>query len=164
MQVKSLRILGKIIFVGNGRVGKTSIAKRLRLGIYNKDEDSTHGIRIIPWKLKLNQETGTSSGETIALNMWDFGGQDIYHATHRFFMTYRALYVLVWDCRTEEKMEKEPEKFMPYQYWLDKIRSLSGNSPILLVQNKIDKKKCGVDKQNQLQGRIQCPGIFKCEC
>ncbi len=30
---------------------------------------------------------------------WDFGGQDIYHATHQFFLTNRGLFLLVWNAR-----------------------------------------------------------------
>ena len=35
--------------------------------------------------------------------MWDFGGQEIYHATHQFFLTRRSLYVLVDDTRKDDK-------------------------------------------------------------
>ena len=42
------------------------------------------------------QEWKIGSGDDeIRLNMWDFGGQEIMHATHQFFLTKRSLYVLV---------------------------------------------------------------------
>ena len=33
--------------------------------------------------------------ETLGYYVWDFGGQQIYHATHQFFLTKSSLYVLV---------------------------------------------------------------------
>jgi len=30
-----------------------------------------------------------------SVNIWDFGGQEIYHATHQFFLTHRSLYLLL---------------------------------------------------------------------
>ncbi|NJO90657.1 MAG: hypothetical protein HC831_18130 [Chloroflexia bacterium] len=39
----------------------------------------------------------------------DFAGQDIYHATHRFFLSQRSLYALVSDERKENT---------DFKYWL----------------------------------------------
>ncbi|MBT4627428.1 MAG: hypothetical protein HOC63_12145, partial [Rhodospirillales bacterium] len=50
------------------------------------------------------------------------------HATHQFFLSHRSLYILVLDGRRDEKTE----------YWLKNIESFGGNSPILIVMNKID--------------------------
>lgn len=65
---------------------------------------------------------------TIKARFWDFGGQEIMHATHQFFLSHRALYVLVLDGRKEEDSE----------YWLNFIKSFGGDSPVLVVMNKID--------------------------
>ena len=35
------------------------------------------------------------------LAVWDFGGQEIYHATHQFFLTDQSLFVLVWSARAD---------------------------------------------------------------
>src|SRR5205823_5260439 len=62
---------------------------------------------------------------------WDFGGQQIYHATHQFFLTDQALYLLVWNARTEYKQGR-------LGYWLDAIRARAPHSPILLVATHLD--------------------------
>jgi len=64
----------------------------------------------------------------IKLRLWDFGGQEIMHATHRFFLSKRSLYILVLDGRKDEKTE----------YWLNHIESFGGASPVMVVLNKID--------------------------
>lgn len=124
----------KLIFVGNGRVGKTSLTKRLVSDDFDPEEKSTHGIRIEKWPLEL------ADGRTVQVNIWDFGGQEIYHNTHRFFLTNRALYILVWDIDSQIDAEDYPEKeenFI-FDYWLENVSGLSEKSPVLVVQNKIE--------------------------
>lgn len=47
----------------------------------DKHEASTEGIVIKNWKIPMK------SGNHFVVNFWDFGGQEIYHATHQFFFT-----------------------------------------------------------------------------
>jgi hypothetical protein len=62
----------------------------------------------------------------MTLHAWDFGGQEIFHDTHRFFLTDRALFVLVWNVRAGHKAGK-------LEYWLDAIHARAPESPVLLV-------------------------------
>ena len=74
---------------GQGRVGKTQICRRLRDEDYDGDEPSTHGILVTSADLP--------SGEPpVRLNIWDFGGQDLYHGTHALFLRTSAVFLLVW--------------------------------------------------------------------
>jgi internalin A len=111
----------KVLLVGEGGAGKTSLVKRLLGEAFDADESQTHGITITPWQAR-------PSNEDITVHFWDFGGQEIMHATHQFFLSKRSLYILVLDSRREERAE----------YWLKHIESFGGNSPILVVLNKID--------------------------
>lgn len=111
----------KLIVVGDGGAGKTSIANRLLGKPFDPHQGQTHGIHIHPW-------VTTCTGRPVKLHLWDFGGQDIMHATHQFFLSQRSLYMLVLDGRTEQ----DP------QYWLKHIESFGGQSPILVALNKID--------------------------
>jgi internalin A len=70
----------KLIIVGQGGVGKTSLVKRLISDTYSPTEAKTEGIRIRKW-------TPSDDTNTVTLNIWDFGGQEIMHATHQFFLT-----------------------------------------------------------------------------
>ncbi len=72
------------------------------------------------------------------MNVWDFGGQEIYHATHQFFLTRRSLYVLVDDTRLNDKFASDPG----FKEWLDWIEVFAGDSPVLIFQNeKADRSK-----------------------
>ncbi|WP_375562611.1 COR domain-containing protein [Bernardetia sp. OM2101] len=143
----------KIILIGNGSVGKTQVATRLEQGEkfeFNKKHDSTHAISL----LKKNIECEFLE-EGLNLTIWDFGGQDIYHSTHRLFMKTRAVFLLVWDIEnevnkfhvvkdSEGKILKDSKgndikfKNEELNYWLSYISYFAKNSPILVVQNKID--------------------------
>ncbi|MGG6264822.1 COR domain-containing protein [Leptolyngbya sp. AN03gr2] len=114
----------KLILVGYGNVGKTSLVNRIIHKTFDPDSRKTEGIQITEWNLRLN---GT---EDIKLNVWDFGGQEIMHSTHQFFLTERSLYLLVLNGRQSHE-DSDAE------YWLELIQSFGGSSPVIIVLNKI---------------------------
>ncbi|MDB9465450.1 COR domain-containing protein [Dolichospermum circinale] len=122
----------KVLLVGQGTVGKTSLVKRLIKNTFDANESKTNGINIENWRLEVNQQT-------IRLNIWDFGGQEIMHATHQFFLTKRSLYLLVINAREDEQQNR-------LEYWLKIIQSFGGDSPIILVGNKTDEHPLDLDK------------------
>src|SRR5271157_2293461 len=127
----------KILIVGEGGAGKTSLLRRL----YQPDEplptesETTRGIAIYRNEFKLK------NGRIFRLNVWDFGGQEIYHATHQFFLTRRSLYVLVDDTRKDYKSVSDEG----FKYWLDLIEVFGGNSPTLIFQNEKDGRSKAID-------------------
>lgn len=114
----------KMVIVGQGHVGKSSILNRLINDAYSEG-DSTEGIDIASWFF-------SKGGEDYKLNVWDFGGQEIYHSTHQFFLTELSLYLLVWDALAEDEYGR-------IDYWLKTIQSLASDSPIIIVVNKCDR-------------------------
>ena len=128
----------KMLIVGEGGAGKTSLLRRL----YQPDQpmptenESTKGIAIYRHTFLLQ------NGRTFRLNVWDFGGQEIYHATHQFFLTHRSLYVLLDDTRTDDKSVQDPS----FSKWLGLVEVFGGGSPVLIFQNE----KSGRSKQIDL--------------
>jgi internalin A len=128
----------KLILVGRGAVGKTSIVNRLVHETFT-DEKKTEGIKITEWSLKVGEKR-----DKVRLNVWDFGGQEIMHATHQFFLTERSLYLLVLSGR-------EGVEDADAEYWLKLIQSFGGgNSPVVVVLNKIKEHPFDVNR-NALQ-------------
>lgn len=125
----------KLIFIGSGFVGKTSLINMLTQSTYNPNEQKTDGIQITDWHIN-------RGGDSIKLHVWDFGGQEIMHATHKFFMTGRSVYVLVINPRTEDKYGDSE-----LEYWLKLIRSYAGKEvPIVVCINKCETHKIDVPK------------------
>jgi internalin A len=140
----------KVLFVGQGSVGKTSLIKRLITGEYNPQENKTEGIDINKWKVMVNERE-------VQLNVWDFGGQEIMHATHQFFLTKRSLYVLVLDSR----LEKEENRV---DYWLEKIKSFGGDSPVIIVGNKTDQHPLDINQGGLSKKYTNIKAFYEVSC
>jgi internalin A len=121
--------ISKLLVVGEGGVGKTSLLRALRGKPFQVQQSSTHGIEIKSLKLV----HPTRKRVTMTLNTWDFGGQEIYHATHQFFLTNRSLFLLVFNAR----LGFEQGKLL---YWLKTIRANAPESPVILVATWIDER------------------------
>jgi small GTP-binding protein len=130
----------KFLIVGEGGAGKTSLAKKIEDEKYElqTDEKSTEGIDVIQWKFQLD------NGKEFRVNIWDFGGQEIYHQTHQFFLTKRSLYALVADTRQDNT---------DFYYWLKVVELLSDNSPVIIVKNEKQERQCEVNER-QLRGEF----------
>jgi small GTP-binding protein len=113
----------KLILVGRGGVGKTTLVHRLTTDVYGQFE-RTPGINITKWPVNVN-------AQVVRANVWDFGGQEIMHGTHRFFMTERALYIVLISGR-------EGTEDHDAEYWLSLVRSFAGDVPIIVLLNKWD--------------------------
>ncbi|TYP87784.1 MULTISPECIES: leucine-rich repeat domain-containing protein [Nitrosomonas] len=128
----------KLMVLGNGQIGKTQICRNLRGEKFDDQIPSTHGILISSTPFPLRKH-----GKTVQLNIWDFGGQDIYHGTHALFMRTRAIFMLVWIQQESSAQEHVYDGMIfrdePLGYWLNYIKYLSGsNNPVLIVQTQCD--------------------------
>ena len=131
----------KLFILGNGRVGKTQIARRLQGLEYNPAIPSTHGVELGRYRVLAAE----SEHPEIHLTLWDFGGQDIYLGTHGLFLDDRAVYVVAWhpDHENEQEFFENgiPMRNRPLAYWLAYIRSLAGDdAPIIVVQTQCDEE------------------------
>ena len=121
--------LSKLLLVGEGGVGKTSLLRRLRGEELDPAGTTTHGILI----RRLAVPHPAQPGVSMQLNAWDFGGQEIYHATHQFFLTDKSLFLLLWNARLGWEQGK-------LYYWLDTIKALAPSSPVMLIATHTDQR------------------------
>jgi internalin A len=140
LEQKTDRIFeAKLLLIGESGAGKTTLAKKIQSSDYQlKEEDSTQGINVIRWQFPL------SNGKEFRVNIWDFGGQEIYHTTHQFFLTKRSLYTLVIDTRKEDT---------DFYYWLNVVELLSEKSPLLIIKNEKQDRKREINEK-QLRGEF----------
>ena len=123
----------KISIIGDGKVGKTSLLKRLKHNTFSQDEEQTEGINIDQFNFgELETFKEHPSLKNIYGFFWDFGGQEIMSSTHKFFLTKRTIYILVCESRKDGQLD------INISEWMRKIRTYGGNSKIIIVINKTD--------------------------
>ncbi|MEM7115021.1 MAG: COR domain-containing protein [Chloroflexota bacterium] len=117
----------KLVLVGEGGVGKTSLVQQLTVGHHDVHEMPTRGIYVENWTLMVRNDEHK-------VNIWDFAGQEITHTTHQFFLTDDCLYLLVIDARRGEQGSR-------LSYWLQLLQTVAPNAPVLIVINRIDEEQ-----------------------
>ncbi|KAL3867198.1 hypothetical protein ACJMK2_044420, partial [Sinanodonta woodiana] len=118
----------KLMLVGLGGAGKTSLVRSL----LSKDgkaqltlgEEITDGIDISTW-------TVNKDGDQLTFNVWDFAGQTIYYNTHQFFLSNRAVYLLLWNVRLGYE-------HAGLDFWLNSISVHAPQAPIFVVGSHSD--------------------------
>ncbi|MEL7507177.1 MAG: GTP-binding protein [Cyanobacteria bacterium J06554_1] len=140
----------KMLVVGQGSVGKSSLVRRLVHDDFCTDEEKTGGIDIQQWLVEFDSRK-------VHVNIWDFGGQEIMHATHQIFLTRRSLYLLLIDSRLGERENR-------IEYWLKIIQSFGGNSPVIVVANKNDQHPPDFDKNGLKQKYRNIRNIVEVSC
>ena len=129
LESSSRQWASKLLVVGEGGVGKTSMLRALKGEPFSAQESTTRGIDIHPVEIPHPADANI----TMQLSIWDFGGQEIYHAIHQFFLTNRSLFLLAWNARLGFEQGK-------LYYWLDRIQALAPDSPVLLVATWTDER------------------------
>ncbi|MFO0951649.1 MAG: COR domain-containing protein [Isosphaeraceae bacterium] len=126
----------KMFLLGNGGVGKTQLRGRLCGRGFDESVGSTHGVEVERFRLSLEK------GRDVWVNLWDFGGQDIYHGTHALFLQRHALFVILWHPGKESGTVEDHGLLVrnrPLEYWLDFVRAVAGvEAPVIVVQSQFD--------------------------
>ena len=116
----------KLLMIGEGNVGKTSLVAALRGAPFIEGRPTTHGIEIWPLKLPHPDARNMMFDQDMILRAWDFGGQEVYRVTHQFFFSRRALYVVVWNARDGQEQDE-------VEGWLRRVRLRAGHDARTIV-------------------------------
>ena len=143
----------RLMVVGEGGVGKTQLLRALQEQNFQIKSETTHGIAVVPLALPHPAEDGV----TMTLNAWDFGGQEIYHATHQFFLASRSLFLLAWNSRLGWEQGK-------LHYWLDTIKALAPGAGVMLVATHIDEREATLPFENLQNKYPQIIGKWSVSC
>ena len=91
----------------------------------------------------------TEQDPALRLNVWDFGGQEIQHSTHEFFLTERAVYILVFQPRDDQATAQG------LYYWIDLIHLVAPSAPVIIALSKQDEYEGYINDAADLKERHQ---------
>jgi len=117
----------KVIVVGNGQVGKTSMITQYATGSYTVDYKKTIGTDFMEKDLDLAPDYGA-----VKLMLWDTAGQEMFGEVTRNY--YRGADVVLYVFSTVDRAS-----FVAIEKWVKKVTAVCGTDTVnLLVQNKVD--------------------------
>eukprot|EP00808_Paulinella_micropora_P006379 g63022.t1 len=106
---------GKVVFLGDMGVGKTSLMHTLQGKPYQGT--STVGVDIQEWAVT---HPDPAVKEPLTLSTWDFAGQEMYYSAHQLFLSRHSLFMLVWDPSTTDEVKDAVAKL---NFWLKSIQA-----------------------------------------
>uniref|UniRef100_A0A2K6KPE9 Ras-related protein Rab-23 n=1 Tax=Rhinopithecus bieti TaxID=61621 RepID=A0A2K6KPE9_RHIBE len=124
MLEEDMEVAIKMVVVGNGAVGKSSMIQRYCKGIFTKDYKKTIGVDFLERQIQVNDED-------VRLMLWDTAGQEEFDAITKAY--YRGAQACVLVFSTTDR-----ESFEAVSSWREKVVAEVGDIPTVLVQNKID--------------------------
>ncbi|XP_053391442.1 uncharacterized protein LOC123543542, partial [Mercenaria mercenaria] len=137
-------------------------------GKYKPNEMSQEERQEFVAEIIKSNELGSSDCNDKAFDIWDFGGQYVFYATHTLFHSRKAIYILVFNlsCGLTDIVPKDSEEIcsvnmgdrtMEYyiQFWVNSIHSFVGSKDgsepkIILVGTHFDNLK-GDEKSKKRQ-------------
>ena len=124
----------KLMLVGLGDRGKSSLLRQLANLKHPSHNLATVGIELHNWELKPPKSKSKKDSHTFIMNTWDFAGQEDFYSTHQYFLSSRALYLAVYDASRDGKTELDN-----LRTWLLNIQASAPGAKVVLVGTHSDK-------------------------
>jgi small GTP-binding protein len=138
---QSPKYVFKVVVIGEGGVGKTSLILR-----YTQDRFLGEYITTIGTNFAV--KTLTVNGQQIKLQLWDLGGQAQFMRIRSFYYPGARAAMLVYSVADKNSFEAIPK-------WAREVRGVCGSIPLTLLGNKIDLDNDRRVKKEEGQGRAK---------
>lgn len=125
----------KVVLLGEGRVGKTSLTLRFCQNKFSDTQESTISASFLKKTVEL---PGTSDRVTLAV--WDTAGQERFHALGPIYYRDSHGALLVYDTT-------DIDSFTKVQNWVRELRSVVGPDIVLCIAGN----KCDLERQRQVE-------------
>lgn len=126
IDIEDIDLSIKIIVVGNGQVGKTTMAIKFVKNIYTSEYKKTLGVDFLSTKRYLKP-----LDKEVDFTVWDTAGQEQYNAITRRYYRGSDACLIVFSISDRNSFEN-------VQAWYDKVKAECENIVIYLVMSKID--------------------------
>jgi Ras-related protein Rab-1A len=144
----------KVVLLGSGGVGKTSLIRRFVVDQYSDDYITTVGTKVSKRSLNLGHDAAEVE---ISMQIWDVLGQKGYSGVQETAMKGAQGVLFVYDV-TDEDSRRNLE-----DYWMPAVWRLAGRVPMVIVGNKSDLVSDRVWAEEYLYFLAQkysCPGLL----
>ncbi|MDG6220176.1 MAG: GTP-binding protein [Candidatus Thermoplasmatota archaeon] len=119
----------KVILIGDGAVGKTSLIRRFVLEKFDDRYITTIGTKVSKKEIVVSSK---GSDVSMTLMVWDILGQQGYTAIQRAGYRGSEGAILVCDYTRRETLESLEK------YWIPELRGVVGEIPMVIAGNKAD--------------------------
>ncbi|OQV22517.1 Ras-related protein Rab-21 [Hypsibius exemplaris] len=118
----------KVVLLGEGAVGKTSLVLRYVENKFNERHESTLQASFLTKKLSIG-------GKRVNLAIWDTAGQERFHALGPIYYRDSNGAILTYDITDEDSFQK-------VKNWVKELKKMLGTDIcIVIVGNKLDLEK-----------------------
>ena len=126
------RILAKILLLGDGSVGKTSLILNFVHGMFRESYKATIGIDIYRKEIYLSSIKKTYESIKFFLQLWDISGQQSFELIRKKFYGGAAGSIIVFD-------KTNPKSFENVTMWKNELREYCDKeAPFVIAGNKSD--------------------------
>ncbi|EWS76429.1 Rab-family small GTPase (macronuclear) [Tetrahymena thermophila SB210] len=124
----------KVVIIGEGRVGKTSLLVRYCKGEYSDKQESTINAFCLQKQIQVNET------DKVNIAIWDTAGQEKYKALAPMFYQEAVCAIIVYDITFKESFDK-------VKMWVTELTKTLDTSQIILC---IAGNKCDLEKDRQI--------------
>jgi GTPase SAR1 family protein len=145
----------KLVLLGEPKSGKTTLLEALKGNPQPCDESrkETLGVNVITI-----EKPHPTDHQPMYLSAWDFAGQHIEHATHQFFLTENAIYLILWNARQGAGSGKHD-----LWYWLELLKMRVREPKFLLVATHTEHTPPDLNLADIESSYSGCQGHFPVE-
>lgn len=110
----------KVVCVGNGGCGKTTMIKKLRTGQFETKYFPTMGVEVHP-----------IPEQDVILNIWDCAGQERFGGLQEGYYLNGSVFLICFTIYSKLELKS-------IDFWVKKIRQVSDDAKIILVGTKLE--------------------------
>jgi len=125
----------KVVVVGDGAVGKTTLIRRYCEGKFHASRVATIGVDFYTQQVQLPDSAGVHTQRAVRgrvrLSIWDLAGQEQFEVVRTGFYRGSRAAVLVYDVTSTSSLGN-------LKRWRDEVLEVLPGQPFVVVGNKVD--------------------------
>lgn len=147
-------VKAKVVLLGDGAVGKTSLVRRFVLDRFSDDYLRTVGTKVMKKELTFEDN---GHDRTMVMTVWDVLGQKGYAGVQESAVKGAQAVLLVYDVTRDDTWKSLEE------YWIPLVWRLVGKVPLVFAGNKLDLSsdhRYAVDLLGYLEQKYDAKGFL----